>query len=336
EIDQIDPQAAVIYPMILPNQMAVIVALPNQPLRYHQTPLAQPEVEQILTEMRQSLRPTAFVEDWLPVVQRVYDLLLRPVETELADSGVKTLVFVPDGLLRSLPMAALHDGQHYLIEKYSVVFTPGLQLLQPQSLERLRLQVLLAGLSQAREGFSALPNVAVEIDQIESEIPAQVLLDQSFTRRSFQDRIDSAPLSIVHLATHGQFSSNAEDTFILTWDGRINVNQLDQLLRAREGNLSPIELLVLSACQTATGDRRAALGMAGVAVRSGARSTLASLWSVSDRSTAALMIEFYRELGQPGISRAEALRHAQVALLHQDDYASPYYWAPFVLLGNWL
>jgi CHAT domain-containing protein len=276
------------------------------------------------------------VEDWVPVAQQVYNLLLRPVETALVASGVKTLVFVPDGLLRSLPMAALHDGKQYLIEKYSVVLTPGLQLLQAQSLQRSRLQGLLAGLSQAREGFAALPNVAVEIQQINAEFPSKTLLDQSFTQRSLQNQVDSTPSSIVHLATHGQFSSNADDTFILTWDGRINVKQLDQLLRSREGKLNPIELLVLSACQTATGDKRAALGMAGVAVRSGARSTLASLWSVGDRSTASLMIEFYRELGKPGVTKAEALRRAQVALLHQDDYTSPYYWAPFVLLGNWL
>ncbi|MEP0914357.1 CHAT domain-containing protein [Leptolyngbya sp. GB1-A1] len=335
EIEQIDPQAAIIYPIILPSQLAVIVALPNQPLRYHKTDLTQAEVDRILSQMRQSLRPTAFVEDWMPSVQQVYDLLLRPVETELEASGVKTLVFVPDGLLRSLPMAALHDGQQYLIEKYSVVLTPGLQLLQPQPIEQLQLRGLLAGLSEAREGFSALPNVVVEIDQIQAEIPAQVLLDQTFTNRSLQTRMDSTDAPIVHLATHGQFSSNAEDTFILAWDGRINVKQLDQLLRARE-ELSPIELLVLSACQTATGDRRAALGMAGMAVRSGARSTLASLWSVSDQSTAALMIELYRELGLPGVTKAEALRRAQVSLLHQSNYTSPYYWAPFVLLGNWL
>ncbi|MBW4444836.1 MAG: CHAT domain-containing protein [Plectolyngbya sp. WJT66-NPBG17] len=336
KIDQIDPQAAVIYPMILPNQLAVILSLPNQPLRYYRTPLHQTEVDRILSQMRQALRPTAFIEDWLPITQRVYDLLLRPVEPELVASRIKTLVFVPDGLLRSLPMAALHDGQHYLIEKYSVVLTPGLQLLQPQPLDRQRLQGLLAGLTQARENFAALPNVAVEINQIESEIPAQVLLDRSFTNQAFQNKIDSTPSPIVHLATHGQFSSNADNTFILTWDGRINVKQLDQLLRSREGKLNPIELLVLSACQTATGDKRAALGMAGVAVRSGARSTLASLWSVSDHSTASLMIQFYRELRKPGITKAEALRRAQVGLLHQDSYTSPYYWAPFVLLGNWL
>lgn len=335
KIDQIDPKAAVIYPIILPNQLAVIVSLPNQPLRYHKTSLPQEEVERILTQMRQALRPTAFVEDWLPVTQKVYDLLLRPVESQLAATGIKTLVFVPDGLLRSLPMAALNDGKQYLIEKYSVVLTPGLQLLQPQAKQQ-RMRGLLAGISQAREGFLALPNVAVEINQIKAEIPSQVLLDSSFTNQAFQKQIDSTPSPVVHLATHGEFSSNADDTFILTWNGRINVKQLDQLLRSREGKQNPIELLVLSACQTAKGDKRAALGMAGVAVRSGARSTLASLWSVSDRSTASLMIEFYRELGKPGATKAEALRLAQVNLLHQDNYTSPYYWAPFVLLGNWL
>ncbi|MFB2895860.1 CHAT domain-containing protein [Aerosakkonemataceae cyanobacterium BLCC-F50] len=336
EIDRIDPHAAVIYPIILPNQFAVILSVPNQPLSYYKTSLSQAEVERILTQMRQSLRPTAFVEDWLPITQQVYNLLLRPAETELAANGIKTLVFVPDGLLRSLPMATLHDGQQYLIEKYSVVFTPGLQLLQSQPLDRLRLQALLAGLTQSRNNFAALPNVAIEINQIKAEIPAQVLLDQSFTNQAFQTKIDSTALSIVHLATHGEFSSNADNTFILTWDGRFNVKQFDQLLRSRDGKLNPIELLVLSACQTATGDKRAALGMAGVAVRSGARSTLASLWSVSDRSTASLMIKFYRELGKPEVTKAEALRRAQVALLHQNDYTSPYYWAPFVLIGNWL
>ncbi|MHC5771733.1 MAG: CHAT domain-containing protein [Nostoc sp.] len=336
KIDQIDPHAAVIYPIILPSQLAVILALPNQPLRYYKTPLPQLEVERILTQMRQSFRPTAFVEDWLPSTQQVYNWLLRPFAAELATSEIKTLVFVPDGLLRSLPMAALHDGQQYLIEKYSIVLTPGLELLQTQPLERQRFQGLLAGLTQARGGFAALPNVAVEIDQIKSEIPAQVLLDQSFTNGSFEKTIDSKLSPIVHLATHGEFSSNADNTFILTWDGRINVRQMDRLLRSREGKLNPIELLVLSACQTATGDRRADLGMAGVAVRSGARSTIASLWSVGDRSTASLMIEFYRELGKPEVTKAEALRRAQITLLHQDDYTSPYYWAPFVLLGNWL
>jgi CHAT domain-containing protein len=234
-------------------------------------------------------------------------------------------------------MAALYDGQKYLIEKYSIALAPGLQLLQPQPLKRQQLKGLLGGLSEARQGFSALPAVALEVNQIESQIPAQVLLDQTFTSTTLQSQLNSAPFPVIHLATHGRFSSKAEDTFILTWDDRINVKQLDTLLRSREqGDLNPIELLVLSACQTATGDRRAALGLAGLAVRSGARSTLATLWSVNDRSTASLMVEFYRELGQPGVTKAQAVRNAQLTLLKQPQYEHPYYWAPFILLGNWL
>jgi CHAT domain-containing protein len=263
-------------------------------------------------------------------------VLLRPSEEALKSNHVSTLVFVPDGALRDLPIAALHDGQQYLIEQYSIALTPGLQLLQPQPLPQRRLRALVAGLSQTRQGFPALPNVVFEVEQIESEIATQVLLNQSFTNTALQSRIHSSSVSIVHLATHGQFSSNADDTFILTWDNRINAKQLNQILQSRDGNLNPIELLVLSACETATGDRRAALGMAGVAVRSGARSTLATLWSVSDRSTALFMSQFYQELDQPGVTKVEAVRRAQLALLRQSEYQSPFYWAPFVLLGNWL
>ena len=144
---------------------------------------------------------------------------------------------------------------------------------------------------------------------------------------------------MVHIATHGQFSSDVENTFILTWDGKINVQEFNSILRSREQKFShPLELLVLSACQTATGDRRAALGLAGFAVRSGVRTTLGSLWQVSDRSSADLMIRFYQELagGQPATSKAKALQKAQLALLKNPQSQHPFYWAPFVLLGNWL
>jgi len=337
QVDQISPQTAVIYPIILPNRLAVILSFPNQPLSYYETSLPQSEVEGILDRMQQSLRPTSFTQERLPIAKQVYDLLLRSAEDKLAASDITTLVFVLDGSLRNLPMAALYDGQKYLIEKYSIALAPGLQLLQPQPLKRQQLKGLLGGLSEARQGFSALPAVALEVNQIESQIPAQVLLDQTFTSTTLQSQLNSAPFPVIHLATHGRFSSKAEDTFILTWDDRINVKQLDTLLRSREqGDLNPIELLVLSACQTATGDRRAALGLAGLAVRSGARSTLATLWSVNDRSTASLMVEFYRELGQPGVTKAQAVRNAQLTLLKQPQYEHPYYWAPFILLGNWL
>ncbi|MBD2020728.1 CHAT domain-containing protein, partial [Leptolyngbya sp. FACHB-36] len=336
QVDQIDTQAAIVYPIILPNQFAVILSLPNQPLSYYQTALSQAETERILAQMQQSLRETAFPEERLPIARQVYDLLVRPLEAKLTASEVKTLVFVLDGSLRNLPMAALHDGQRYLVETYRVALAPGLQLLQPQPLKRQPLTGLLGGLSQSRQGFPALPNVELEVSQIKSTLPTQVLLDQTFTNTTFQSKIDTTSFPIVHLATHGQFSSNVDETFVLTWDDRITVKQLDQLLQTREGNQRPIELLVLSACETAAGDQRAALGMAGFAVRSGARSTLATLWSVNDRSTALLMVEFYRAIEKAGVTKAEALRRAQLALLKQPEYENPYYWAPFVLLGNWL
>jgi len=147
--------------------------------------------------------------------------------------------------------------------------------------------------------------------------------------------VESQPFPIVHLATHGEFGSTAEDTFILTWDDRFTANEFSQLLQSRSGG-QPIELLILSACRTATGDDRAALGLAGIAVRSGARSTLASLWYISDEATSVLMSKLYAVLGEQNTTKAEAVRQAQLELLRNPQYANPYYWAPFVLVGNWL
>ncbi|HEY9657909.1 MAG TPA: CHAT domain-containing protein, partial [Allocoleopsis sp.] len=134
------------------------------------------------------------------------------------------------------------------------------------------------------------------------------------------------------------FSENQDETFILAVNGRVKVTELDQVLRTRsQTRPEPIELLVLSACQTAKGDERAALGLAGVAVRAGARSTVASLWSVYDEIGAPLMVEFYRQLiTTPTLSKAEALRQAQLTVLRRPDTSHPLNWAPFVLVGNWL
>ncbi|MGI0487264.1 CHAT domain-containing protein [Pantanalinema rosaneae CENA516] len=337
QIDRVDTKAAVIYSIILPNHLEVILSLPNQPLRHYATPISQSQMDTLLDKARRLLRLTAPTEERLQISQQVYDLMMRPMAADLTMSGVETLVFVLDGALQSIPMAALYDGTQYLVEKYSIALAPGLQLFDPQRLEREQIRVLVGGLTEASQGFSALPGVASEVQQVTSEVPAQVLLNQQFTSTTLQDQIAAAPYPIVHLATHGQFSSNAKETFILAWDNPINVKQLDGLLRARgQRDRRPIELLVLSACQTAAGDRRATLGLAGVAVRSGARSTLATLWSVDDQSTAYLMAQFYQKLAQPSLTKAEALRQAQLALQKQPGFAHPYYWAPFVLVGNWL
>jgi CHAT domain-containing protein len=153
--------------------------------------------------------------------------------------------------------------------------------------------------------------------------------------------VAGTPYPIVHLATHGQFSSQADETFILTWDDKIEVNQLSSMLQTAElARDSALELLVLSACETAAGDARSALGLAGVAVRSGARSTIATLWRVNDEASAKLMGQFYDQIvhaSKTSISKAEALRSAQLSILRDPNFGQePYYWAAYVLIGNWI
>jgi CHAT domain-containing protein len=350
QIDEVDPKAATLYPMILPDRLAVILSISGQPLIQYETIQPAAEIEQTLEQFQQFLNPAFSNRQRLQLSQEIYDWLIRPAESALAENGVETLVFVLDGFLRNLPMSALHDGDRYVIERYNVALTPGLQLLAPQPLTGEKLQVLSAGITDARQGFSALPGVQLELEQIEDSVPnAKVLLDREFTELNLATAIAAVDFPVIHLATHGQFSSDSEQTFILTWDDKIRVTEFEELLRTRESGLAtPIELLVLSACQTATGDKRAGLGLAGVAVRSGARSTLATLWAVNDQSTAMLVTEFYRNLvgvatedgipesGQLHKSKAQALRQSQLTLLQDPKYEHPFYWAPFVLVGNWL
>ena len=339
QIDQVDPQAAVIYPIILRDRIAVILSLPDQSLKHYYTDLPEAVTNNTIDNLHQSLYPFFSNQQRLKLSQEVYNWLIRPAEADLAKNNVKTLAFVLDGNLRNVPMAALHDGEKYAIEKYNLALTPGLQLLPSKSLKTEKLEAVIAGVSESNQGFAALPGVKEEVNQISAQLSSQPLLNDSFTDLSLQNQLQQTNAPIVHLATHGQFSSTPEDTFITTWNDRIQVNELESLLRDRQSNQdSPIELIVLSACQTATGDRRAALGMAGMAVRSGARSTLATLWSVKDESTSRLMNKFYQQLvtSPSGSNKAEALRQAQLNLIQSQDFNHPFYWSPFVLVGNWL
>lgn len=266
-------------------------------------------------------------------------------------------------------MAALYDGTKYLIQDYSVALAPTLQLLEASQLDSRNLTALLGGLSEAREDFAPLPGVERELTQLQEILKGRVIFNDGFTQEELTAAVDDAPFPIVHLATHGVFGSTIDDTFILTWNDRLNINELSQLLQTADvSRRRPIELLVLSACQTAAGDDRATLGLAGVAVRSGARSTIASLWNVSDDATQRLMVRLYEELANGGVTKAEALRQAQLSLLNASEslapedprnarsieveridsgaplvataepisLSHPYFWSAFVLIGNWL
>lgn len=362
-IEQVDPSAAILYPIILPDQLAVIFSLPQQSsssdsrqtrLNYYTVPVSQEKLEDTVNLLRDSLDQSNDPR-FLQPAQQLYDWLIRPIQDQLAASSVNTLVFVLDGVLRNIPMSVLHDGQQYLVEKpYSVALTPGLQLLgtQPLAQEQLR-SALLAGITVSRPGFSALPSVKNELAQIQAEIPntttlldrgaspsnRELTVDRAFTNANFQTAIKAGAFPIVHLATHGQFSSQLEETYILTEDSRLNIEDLRSSLQTTAVRQDGIlELLVLSACETATGDSQAALGLAGVAIRAGARSTIATLWQVNDYSSSIFMGKFYRELIDVRAlqtTKAKVLQQAQRSLLENPDYQHPYFWAPYVLIGNW-
>lgn len=337
-IDKIDPNAVVIYGIILTDRLEIITSLPNSSLFHYRTSVLESELIPSLKRLRFLLQKPYPSPETKQLSQQIYRWLLQPLESQL--NGDKTLVFVLDGELRNIPMAALSDGSQYLIEKHPVVMAPGLQLLDPKPITR-PLNALSAGLVEPpasfQEQFAPLVNIPEELQKIQAVgIESKKLLNEEFNRENFEQQVTSQPFKVIHLATHGQFSSQAENTFILASDGPITVKQLDSLFRSREQNqANAIDLLVLSACETAPGDNRAVLGLAGVAVRAGARSTVASLWSLNDQSAVEFMGYFYQELVQ-GSTRAEALRQAQLAFIKDKNrYDAPVYWAPYVLVGNW-
>ncbi len=341
-VDSENSTAAVIYAVILQQQIELIIKLPHQEkLRHYTIPIVQNQVESAIASLQEDLQDVTRTSRVKKRSQQLYDWLIRPAEAELANSGIKSLVFVLDGALRNIPMAVLYDRlqQKYLVEKYALALTPGLQLVAPKSLQGLQLNVLTAGASEKRsingEEFSRLENVERELKGIQSVVSkSKEFFNRKFTETNLDKEFKSGSFSVVHLATHGEFSSNPEKTFIVTWDQRLKAKDFDNLLQnTGTSNSNTIELLVLSACQTAQGDKRAALGLAGIAVRAGARSTLATLWSIDDQSTTELMINFYQEL-KTGATKAEALQHAQLSMLKHEK--RPYFWAPYILVGNWL
>ncbi|MEM9088497.1 MAG: CHAT domain-containing protein [Cyanobacteria bacterium P01_F01_bin.53] len=334
QIDQVDTQAAIIYPIILPNRLAVIASTAGQPLEYYETAISAEKVEDTLSELLSAIHPVSDNKERLELSEQVYDWLVRPAENSALIAETETMVFVLDGLLRNVPMAALYDGEQYLIEKYAVALSPGLQLMSSRSLDQITPDAVVGGISEARNGLSALPAVEAEIEDIGNLVTSETLFNEEFTSEGLARNVKNSSANIVHLATHGQFSSRLEDTFLSTWEGRLSVKELSEILQTR-GQSSAIELLVLSACDTASGDDRAVLGLAGLAVQSGARSTVATLWPVKDQAAAKLMRSLYEGISESGMSKAEALRQAQLTLLEDLSYSDPFFWSAYTLVGNW-
>ncbi|MFK8183079.1 MAG: CHAT domain-containing protein [Phormidesmis sp.] len=337
---EIAPNTALIHTIVLSDRLSLILNLPHQPPQHIEIAVSEADITQIMHQLRQALVIRSR-RDYFTVAKQAYDALIAPIRPALDASEVKTIVFVPDGPLQTVPLAALYDGDRFLIEDYAIGLTPSLQLIQPKPwLTEKPVQnqrTLIGGLTEGRAGFSPLPYVENEINSITQTIHRNsILLNQNFTKEALAERLKDNAYPIVHIATHGQFGSTPEETYLLTWNGRINVQEVNEMLQTNLGGRESIELLMLSACETATSDPNAGLGLAGVAVKAGAKSTLGTLWAINDESTAHFVDIFYQQLTQPNVTRAEALRQTQITLLKDPQYQHPIYWSAYILLGSWL
>ena len=338
----VDVAAAQIYPIILSDRLVTIVEIPEQPLIYREIEVSRSRVEDTLTALQNNLAQPGRTPEVLEYGQQVYQWLIEPIETVLsANSQIKTLVFLPDGLLRNIPLAALYDGEEYFIEKgYAFAVSPRLELFAP-SPSTTPLKVAIGGveISQTIKGieFSAIAQVKQELAQIATEVQTNSpLLNDAFTQANIEQQFQQGDFSAIHWKTHGVFSSDPTATFLVAYQDSINANELQSLIRtaSRDGQ-KPLELLILSACETARGDSRAILGLAGLTVKTGARTAISSFWRADDRANTLLMTKFYQQL-ELGVGKAEALRQAQLYLLREEGYFAPHYWGTYVAIGNWL
>jgi CHAT domain-containing protein len=392
--------AAVLYPVILPDRLELLVETADRMLR-RAVRVTSDEVRRSSLALAIALRNS---RPFMAESQRLHRWLLEPVEALLDEHRIDTVVVVPDGVLRLLPFASLHDGSRFMAERYAFAVAPALTLTHvspPGARERA---TLLAGLSEpgpvvdklpsdiadailtsapepggeasgrgvatrSVDAFKApgtargargvaapgpgvlrsaqetrrlrqrlaLPAVKVEIETLEQLTRNRTLLDQDFTLAALRRSVATQSHGIVHIASHGFFGGSADTSFIMTFDDLLTMDGLQALLRTGASQKPPIELLTLSACETAEGDDRSPLGMSGAALRARAGSVLGTLWPVADEAAMRVMSAFYQSLASSDRpTKIQALQKAQRQLIDSKDMNHPFYWAPFILIPNWL
>ena len=371
-VRELGPGTVALYTLVGEEKYHIIVVAPTVTVA-RDYPITAEELGKKVAEFRRVLMDPA--SDPLPKARELYTILVGPIEKQLEGAKAVTLMWSLDGVLRYLPMAALHDGRRYLVEKYrNTVFTPA---SIPSLTERTKVaawQGLGMGLSKAYGGFVALPAVPGELHRIIHEtkdnrgdgvVPGRVMLDESFTQENMEKALEKK-YSLVHIASHFDFSPGNETQSFLLLGGKDEKGERLSLSDLRTNpafSFNDTQLLTLSACSTAVsggqGDGREVDGLGFLAQHKGAHAVIASLWGVYDQSTGALMEQFYKLWTEHrNMPKAEALREAQLALLRGDnksnkspqspravgsppnaaqqaEYAHPYYWAPFILIGNW-
>lgn len=355
---------AAIYVVSRPQQLELILVTPNKAPIFKT--IAAADEDSLRQQMRKFIggvsRPSPNNPDkYLSASQQLYQWLIAPLESELEAAKIDTLMFSLDPGLRTLPLAALYDGNQFLVQKYSLGLIPSINLTDTNYQNLKNSSILAMGASQFdNPNIVPLPAVPVELQTITDDWQGKTFMNEFFTWENLKKQRVKAGAKIVHLATHGIFDpENPNNSYIQLWNDQLNFEQLRELT----GDGEQIELLVLSACETAFGSADAELGFAGLAVRSGVKSVLASLWQVDDAGTLGLMSEFYRQLNQQELTvKAEALRQAQIAMIEGDlrveggqlrsrsrgggvslpeseereelSLSHPYYWASFTMVGS--
>jgi CHAT domain-containing protein len=333
-IQNIGTGTAVLYPIVLPDRLELLVNI-GPVIKRFTVAVKESVVVETARQFREAVQSQR-TRAYLAPAQTLYQWLIRPIESSLMAAQVKTLVTIPDHALRAIPMAALYDGNQFIVNRLAMVMAPGLELTDPRPLPTKAAKMLLAGLSESVQGYPALTHVSNEMDNINDLRSGRILKNKTFVREQLEQELTQEHYSIAHIASHGEFTGDVRNSFILAYDGKISMNDLTRFIGFNRLRDDPLDLLTLSACQTAAGDERAMLGLAGITVKAGARSALASLWPIHDEATSLLMTEFYRQLQMPGVSKALALQRAQQKLAAITRYRHPGYWSGFVLIGNWL
>jgi len=324
---------AIFYPIVLPDRLELLLSH-NGNLKRYVSAVPREQLRQVVTDFRHQLMDVN-TQSYLSNSKLLYDWLIRPMQATLDSQQIKNLVVVSESLLRTIPFSVFNDGDRFLVQKYALALSPALSLTDSNKINRRQMQVLLGGLSESVQGFPALNYVKGELEEIQDLYANELLLNRDFVTSRFSEALSNPQFSVAHVASHSEMSFDSRRSYILTFDGKISFDQLGSMTSV-EKRRQPIDLLTLSACQTAAGDDRAALGLAGVAVKSGARSALATLWAIDDLASSLLVSEFYKQLSDNDISKAQALRNAQKSLIASRRFGHPAYWSSFLLIGNWL
>jgi CHAT domain-containing protein len=353
EIHKKDSKASVIYPIMLRDKLAVLFSpSTSNIIECSLINYSSKKINALIKEFRNSLAVTDDYTSHQKNSFQIHELIIHPFSSKIKPQS--SLIFVLETPWQNIPMSALYNNEtnKYLIQTNSVSLVNSLQLLNLDE-RNTELTALAAALVNEQNRwvrgilFAPLIKVKNEVEKIKEIIPKSVsLISPNFTAKSIKNNLENSNFSILHLATHGYFSSRPNLTFILDEESFINVDGLGTLLQNTTNlSASNLELLVMSACQTAKGDRRSPLGLAGIAAKGEARSTIASLWIVDDEATFQLMSQFYAELtnnleNQSQFNLAKALQNAQKTFIEDptfDDYwIHPAYWSGFVAIGNWL